>query len=106
MSKLFLSANNLTGIIPPEIALLGSALRVLDLTNNNMTGVSEEILRCVRLRRLLLGGNHISGAIPTGIGNVLQGLQQLDLSSNYFNGSIPPDLGNLTLLQVKSPSKP
>ncbi len=52
-----------------------------------------------RVTRLSLSGNHLSGAIPPELGN-LAILQRLSLSNNQLTGSIPPELGNLTNLRI------
>jgi Leucine-rich repeat (LRR) protein len=48
---------------------------------------------------LFLGSNHLTGSIPPGLGN-LTVLEGLDLGGNQLIGSIPPELGNLTALQI------
>lgn len=101
LSRLQLSQNELTGVIPAD---LGQQLRVLDLSSNNLTGaLPQGITACIRLRRLILSRNRIAGVIPVGIGALP--LERLDLSVNQLSGSIPDDFGNLTSLlpQVLSP---
>jgi Leucine-rich repeat (LRR) protein/pimeloyl-ACP methyl ester carboxylesterase len=50
------------------------------------------------LQDLGLGGNQLSGAIPSSLGN-LSKLLQLDLSQDQLSGEIPSSLGNLSNLQ-------
>ncbi|MYI28063.1 MAG: hypothetical protein F4064_08210, partial [Acidimicrobiales bacterium] len=64
------SANDLSGSIPPELG--------------NLTG----------LETLSLSGNALSGSIPPSLGN-LTNLTRLSLYSNELSGSIPPELGRL-----------
>lgn len=44
---------------------------------------------------LCIGGSHLTGSIPTEIGNLRESLQKLDLRDNKFSGQIPTHLGNL-----------
>jgi Leucine-rich repeat (LRR) protein len=46
----------------------------------------------------VLQNNNITGSIPSELGK-LSMLQTLDLSDNFFNGKIPPSLGYLRNLQ-------
>ena len=50
-----------------------------------------------RVIRLFLGGNELSGPIPTELGD-LTNLGYLALSNNQLTEPIPPELGNLTSL--------
>ena len=45
------------------------------------------------LRSLSLRGNHLSGGIPSDLGN-LDHLLNLDLSGNQLSGEIPSKLGS------------
>ncbi|RCV23055.1 hypothetical protein SETIT_4G268500v2 [Setaria italica] len=73
--EIYLDGNNLGGAMPGSVARLSPELRTLSL-----------------------GGNRISGVIPSGIGNLV-GLQTLDLSSNLLTGIIPEGIGRLKNLQ-------
>jgi hypothetical protein len=74
-------------------------------TNNALWlgGVGTECtwngVRCSEghVQRLALGRNQLSGRIPPELGN-LSNLEILELHSNHLDGSIPPELGNLSNL--------
>ena len=51
----------------------------------------------INLTQLILGSNQLTGSIPPEIGN-LTNLEVLWLSDNQLTGSIPPEIGNLTNL--------
>ena len=51
-----------------------------------------------RVVELSLGGNRLSGRIPSELGN-LSNLERLGLNANQLSGSIPPELGNLFNLE-------
>ncbi|KAL4601390.1 hypothetical protein ACB092_11G269400 [Castanea dentata] len=71
-----LSCNNLVGKIPLELGRMGSNIRALNLSHNNL-----------------------SGPIPVTFLNLRQ-IESLDLSYNYLNGKIPPQLTVMTSLAV------
>ena len=79
-----LSANNLTGVLPGDLALL-TELQSIRIDN---TG------RGARLRKLI-------SVIPPSIGD-LEHLEVLMLGNNAFTGTIPPELGDLTNLRELS----
>jgi len=51
-----------------------------------------------RVAELNLGGNELSGTIPSALGN-LTNLTELNLRDNQLTGTIPPELGNLSNLE-------
>ena len=51
-----------------------------------------------RVSGLWLGGNNLSGSIPSDLGT-LSKLERLDLSENQLSGSFPAELGNLASLE-------
>jgi len=81
-TTLDLSDNALSGALPAEVRLL-SKLRVLDLSNNNFTGVPAEVGQLSELRVLNLSNNPITG-LPYEIGN-LGKLERLDLSGTSYS---------------------
>jgi len=99
--SLDLSANGLTGAIPPAIAGL-SHLTDLDLSENALTGEIPAALGTLSaLRWLDLGVNQLSGPIPPVLGD-LGNLQFLIANDNQLSGPLPPELGNLTSLVALS----
>lgn len=76
-----LSNNKLTGALQAEVRQLEN-LKVLDLSNNNFTGVPAEIGQLKNLEVLNLSGNPITG-LPHELAN-LKNLKSLDLrGTNY-----------------------
>lgn len=94
LSGLYLSNNILSGDIPA----VRSALRVLEVSGNQLTGLPEDLVYCYQLQRLVANHNNITGLLPNS--NNWTQLERLDLSVNRFYGTIPDDFGNLTALQV------
>lgn len=95
---LMLSANGLTGTLPPSLADL-PRLGILALNGNQVEGALPPALGQLSfLVSLYLHGNRFSGAIPVELGN-LTNLQNLSLHTNYLTGPIPPQLGALAQLK-------
>jgi len=74
-----LSHNALTGAIPAEIRFLQD-LEVLNMSDNDMTGLPAELGQLKKLRILNVSNNRLTG-IPRELGD-LSNLQVLDLSGN------------------------
>lgn len=77
-----LSNNKLTGALQAEIRFLAN-LRVLDLSNNDFTGVPAEIGQLKNLEVLNLSGNPITG-LPYELAN-LKKLRSLDLRGTKYS---------------------
>ncbi|CAK7348122.1 unnamed protein product [Dovyalis caffra] len=119
-----LSFNSFTGDIPATLIGFGK-LRVIDLSNNRLTGgirfassfkclflrhlrlsnnllennIPKEIGQCKNLRTLLLDGNILQGPIPAEIGQISE-LRVLDVSTNSLTQTIPKELGYCRKLSV------
>ncbi|KAL0694824.1 hypothetical protein Bca4012_062004 [Brassica carinata] len=89
---LFLQDNNLSGSIPD--ALL-ETVTILDLRNNRLSGNIPEFVNTQDMNILLLRGNKLTGHIPVQLCG-LSTIQLLDLSNNRLNGSISSCLSNIS----------
>ena len=124
VTKIDLTANNLSDSIPTEIgdltdlsslrldlnkSIRGSIpetigdltnLNILNLERNQLKGnIPPEIGNLTKLTFLNLSSNELKGLIPSDIGNLMS-LNFLNLSGNHISGAIPPEIGNLTQLQT------
>jgi leucine-rich repeat protein SHOC2 len=93
--ELDLEQFGLTGAVPAEIGRF-SALRELDLRNNQLTGVPAEIGQLTSLRKLHLRGNQLT-SVPAEIGQLTL-LRELTLELNQLT-SVPAEIGQLTSLK-------
>ncbi|XP_071715507.1 receptor-like protein 7 [Rutidosis leptorrhynchoides] len=94
------SSNFVTGPIPDSVCN-ATYLRVLDLSNNRLTGI---IPRCLiessgSLGVLNLANNNLNGQIEGTFPNTC-GLNTLDLHNNSLEGKIPKSIVNCTMLEV------
>uniref|UniRef100_A0A0D9V0D3 Uncharacterized protein n=1 Tax=Leersia perrieri TaxID=77586 RepID=A0A0D9V0D3_9ORYZ len=95
-----MTANNLTGRIPPGIWSLEKLL-FLFLSANKLTGevVVDGVFGALNLLVIHLAENpKLGGPIPEGFG-LLQNLGDLSLHSSNFSGKIPPSIGRLRSLR-------
>ncbi len=93
-----LPANNLEGIIPPELGQ-ATSLRSLWLPANQLSGsIPQELGQLVELEGLILSYNSLSGPIPPELGQ-LSRLHSFLVELNAFSGPIPPELGQLSELR-------
>ncbi|GLJ17565.1 hypothetical protein SUGI_0305500, partial [Cryptomeria japonica] len=90
-----LSANYLTGMLPPSIGHLSTNLSHLNLSSNMMSGaIPQQISNLTNLTFLDLGNNFFSGSIPFEI-KKLQKLERLYLNGNKLGGGIPMEIGQM-----------
>lgn len=82
IEELNLSNNALYGALQAEVRFLQN-LKVLNLSNNNFTGVPAEVGRLGKLEVLNLSNNQLTG-LPYEIGN-LSNLKTLDLRGNAYS---------------------
>ncbi|GAV63815.1 Pkinase domain-containing protein/LRR_1 domain-containing protein/LRRNT_2 domain-containing protein [Cephalotus follicularis] len=91
LQLVYLSNNDFSGQIPPEISSLKRLLR-LDLSDNNINGnIPNQLSTLTRLLTLRLQNNEISGEIPD-LSTSLANLKQLNLSNNQLHGKLPDKL--------------
>ncbi|KAL7249975.1 hypothetical protein ACSBR1_012042 [Camellia fascicularis] len=86
------TGNLLAGEIPPSICH-NSSLRILDLSDNNLSGTISQSLAtsCSSLQMLYLSGNNFHGTIPQALflKHSWNSLKYLDLSFNWLQGALP-----------------
>jgi leucine-rich repeat protein SHOC2 len=92
--ELVLEGFGLTGAVPAEIGRL-SALRTLNLVDNQLTSVPAEIGQLTSLERLYLVDNELT-SVPAEIGQ-LTSLTELGLELNHLT-SLPAEIWQLTTL--------
>ena len=99
VSGVYVSGNNLTGALPPELEGLSELRRLALFGNSSLTGeIPPELGNLATLQDLYLNGNALTGEIPPELGN-LATLQDLYLNGNALTGEIPVRLGKLTRLR-------
>jgi len=90
-----LSHNDLTGSLPAEIRHL-SRLKTLDISYNSMTGIPAEIGQLQELETLNLSHNQFTG-LPYELGNLTH-LKTLDISGNKYSTA------DLAIIEKQLPS--
>ncbi|MCO5609480.1 hypothetical protein L7F22_063707 [Adiantum nelumboides] len=105
ITRLFLTGNELQGVIPSSIGRL-QTLQLLYVDNNQLHGfIPPSLGNCSALQDLLLANNRLQGRIPASLGQLITLNQNLILSNNKLSGEIPPELAALAQLKVLDLSK-
>ncbi|KAB2010476.1 hypothetical protein ES319_D10G240600v1 [Gossypium barbadense] len=91
--------NRLGGVLPDSVANLSTQIEILFMGENRISGNIQGIGNLVKLTQLDLGGNLLTGKIPSSIGK-LQNLVTFNLSMNHLSGPIPSSIGNLSQLSL------
>ncbi|KDP26386.1 hypothetical protein JCGZ_17544 [Jatropha curcas] len=75
-------------------------LKLIDLSNNNLTGrIPKQVMSLFGIISLNLSRNSLIGEIPKQIGQ-LKALESLDLSHNQLSGEIPESVAYISFLAV------
>nr|XP_029146939.1 receptor-like protein 7 [Arachis hypogaea] len=94
------SHNNISGTIPYCLIRLSQMLGVLNLRQNNLSGlIPDKFPASCALRTLDLHGNKLEGHIPKSVGNCTT-LEVLDLGNNQITDGFPCSLKNISTLRV------
>ncbi|KAF3945763.1 hypothetical protein CMV_027892 [Castanea mollissima] len=91
-----ISYNNIRGKIPSSMGFLGN-LSILVLSNNNLSGEIPSSLQSRSILSMDFGANRLSGNLPSWIES---DIFMLRLRSNLFNGTIPREWCNFSLLHI------
>ncbi|XP_027362872.1 probable LRR receptor-like serine/threonine-protein kinase At3g47570 [Abrus precatorius] len=114
LREFLLGGNYISGPIPTSITN-ASILQTLDIGQNNLVGQVPSLEKLqdlwflslynnylgnlsTQLSQLYLGGNQISGKIPSELGDLV-GLTVLTMEVNHFKGNIPATFGKFWKLQ-------
>lgn len=91
LEELYLNNNLLTGALPAEIRML-EKLRILDASDNQLTGIPAEIGQLKNLRILDMSNNDID-TMPNELYNLTE-LQKLDLRGNNYSSDMQKEIKN------------
>ncbi|KAL6315429.1 hypothetical protein AAG906_000544 [Vitis piasezkii] len=100
MRILDLSDNNLSGMLPLCLGNFSKYLSVLNLGRNQFHGIiPQTFLKGNAIRNLDFNGNQLEGSLPRSL-IICRKLEVLDLGNNKINDTFPHWLGTLPELQV------
>ncbi|KAJ3686276.1 hypothetical protein LUZ61_015440 [Rhynchospora tenuis] len=106
LKQIELTANYFSGIIPFTIGFLEN-LQFLVIGKNKLEAKSppdwmflDALANCTYLQGLYLDHNQLHGVLPSSIANLSKSLLGLCLSNNPILGTIPPNFGKLTNLNI------
>nr|XP_043633398.1 putative receptor-like protein kinase At3g47110 [Erigeron canadensis] len=102
--KLELDSNSFTRKVNIDFRHMPNLKTVL--LGNNSLGSSESdemnfinsMVNCSQLELLSLGGNHLTGVLPSSIRNLSSQLTILSFEYNLIYGTLPSGIGNLVML--------
>ncbi|XP_057856553.2 probable LRR receptor-like serine/threonine-protein kinase At1g07650 isoform X3 [Cryptomeria japonica] len=93
VTHIFLKRQNLTGVVPAELANL-TYLQEMDLVSNNLYGrLPKSLVNLTNLEKMDVRNNLFHGKIPK-IYSRFSRLKEFYASSNNFSGKIPDFIGN------------
>ncbi|GIL70394.1 hypothetical protein Vretimale_3584 [Volvox reticuliferus] len=89
--------------LPASLAEAAPALKVIDASNNRLTALPAFLVTFSGLQRLVLAGNQLTVALPSGAGSRLTALKMLVLDDNLLQ-ELPEEIGQLKRLERLSVS--
>ncbi|KAJ9560622.1 hypothetical protein OSB04_005782 [Centaurea solstitialis] len=96
-----LSHNSLNGTFPNWLIENNTKLEYVNLKNNSFGGtIRMPPYQNVNTWHLDVSANHLTGIIPSHLGNILPYIIHLNLSQNALHGALPRSMGNLSELEV------
>ncbi|XP_031266994.1 receptor-like protein 7 [Pistacia vera] len=102
LQVLDLSNNNLSGVLPQGLGNLSNSLVVLNLRNNSFHGhIPQTFTNECQLKSIDIGHNQLHGQVARSLANCKM-LEFLDLENNHIYEIFPSWLGNLPELRVLS----
>lgn len=100
LSAIDFSSNNLSGSLP-SFLFSHRGLTSLRLNNNSLNGsIPPTKAKKCSLSFLDLSVNKLEGKLPTSLSYCNSTLSTLNFSSNQISGTIPPEFGELSFLQI------
>ncbi|TPX64167.1 hypothetical protein CcCBS67573_g08482 [Chytriomyces confervae] len=111
LQEMYIGFNKLSGEIPSSVSSMASHLRVINMSNNKLTGpLPTSYGALTLLTELELQNNMLTGTIPSEYGSFTR-MADFQLSNNQLTGSIPADLlglpsGSLLYFQQNNLSGP
>ncbi|KAK8355374.1 hypothetical protein V6Z12_A05G285300 [Gossypium hirsutum] len=98
VERINLSAWSLSGDFPADVCSYLPALRVLDISRNNLHGnFLNTVVNCSLLEEFNISSVSLRATLPDFFR--MTSLRVLDLSYNYFRGDFPMSITNLTNLE-------
>jgi Leucine-rich repeat (LRR) protein len=102
--NIYLQDNSLGGVIP-SLGTLRSLQTLFLYNNKKLEAGDDwafltSLTNCTLLGFLVLYGNRLQGALPSSVANLSKNLEQLDLGSNLITGAIPSGIGDLAGLPL------
>ncbi|MBA0849174.1 hypothetical protein Goshw_012454, partial [Gossypium schwendimanii] len=95
-----MSDNYLSGPIPKCLTQMSVSLGVLNLRQNNLSGIiSDTFPKNCSLQTLDINQNQVEGEVPQSLGNCKR-LEVVDIGNNQISGSFPCHLKNISKLRV------
>ncbi|XP_057980126.1 probable LRR receptor-like serine/threonine-protein kinase At3g47570 [Malania oleifera] len=96
--RLAIGSNRFNGHLPASIANFSTQMDILIMASNKIFGaIPPGIGNLINLNALYLHDNQITGAVPADLCKI-QKLQLMSLGMNRLSGNIPSCLGNLSSL--------